>query len=70
MDNIFGKDDSGNETELDVEGKEEKDSPSSTLEVKTGEAMDIDVMPIKKLILDGVRCDEFSIAVRYRRSGK
>ncbi|XP_076646265.1 TATA-box binding protein associated factor 11 isoform X4 [Halictus rubicundus] len=48
MDNIFGKEDSGNESEhIDIEDKEEKDSPSRNSISKDTESMDADNMHIK-----------------------
>ncbi|XP_034192964.1 TATA-box binding protein associated factor 11 isoform X2 [Osmia lignaria lignaria] len=48
MDNIFGKEDSGNESEhIDVEEKEEKGSPSPHSGTKDAESMDIDNMQVK-----------------------
>ncbi|XP_031848979.1 TATA-box binding protein associated factor 11 [Nomia melanderi] len=48
MDNLFGKEDSGNESEhIDIEDKEEKDSPSRNYLTKDIESMDADNMHIK-----------------------
>ncbi|XP_006570627.1 transcription initiation factor TFIID subunit 11 isoform X3 [Apis mellifera] len=42
MDNIFGKEDSGNESEhIDIEGKEEKGSPSQNSGTKDVESIDV-----------------------------
>lgn len=48
MDNIFGKEDSGNESEhIDVEDKEDKDNTSQISGFKDVESMDVDNMHVK-----------------------
>ncbi|XP_012281890.1 transcription initiation factor TFIID subunit 11 [Orussus abietinus] len=50
MDNIFGKDDSGNENEsevIDIEDKDEKCSPTIVAEVKDNESMEVDSIHVK-----------------------
>nr|XP_003703424.1 PREDICTED: transcription initiation factor TFIID subunit 11 [Megachile rotundata] len=48
MDNIFGKEDSGNESEhMDIEEKEEKGSPSRHSGIKDVESLDVDSMQVK-----------------------
>lgn len=48
MDNIFGKEDSGNESEqIDVEDKDDKGISLQNLGSKDGEGMDVDGLPIK-----------------------
>ncbi|XP_050575532.1 transcription initiation factor TFIID subunit 11 [Bombus affinis] len=48
MDNIFGKEDSGNESEhVDVEEKEEKVSPSQDSVIKDVETVDVDNIQVK-----------------------
>lgn len=48
MDNIFGKEDSGNESEhVDIEEKEEKGSPSRHSGIKDVESLDVDSMQVK-----------------------
>ncbi|KAK9295146.1 hypothetical protein QLX08_010457 [Tetragonisca angustula] len=49
MDNIFGKEDSGNESEhADTEEKEEKSSPSQNSVTKDVESMDVDNIHVKE----------------------
>lgn len=48
MDNIFGKEDSGNESEhVDVEEREEKVSPSQDSVIKDVETVDVDNIQVK-----------------------
>lgn len=48
MDNIFGKEDSENESEhADIEEKEEKSSPSQNSVTKDVESMDVDNIHVK-----------------------
>lgn len=48
MDNIFGKEDSGNESEhVDIEEKEGKDSPLESSGAKDAESMDVDNIHVK-----------------------
>lgn len=55
MDNIFGKEDSGDESEHniehDIEGKNDKNSPSRISGSKDNEAMDVDCVQVKVYIL-------------------
>ncbi|XP_017752136.1 PREDICTED: transcription initiation factor TFIID subunit 11 [Eufriesea mexicana] len=49
MDNIFGKEDSGNESEhIDIEEKEGKDSPLQNSGAKDVESMDVDNIHVKE----------------------
>lgn len=48
MDNIFGKEDSGDESEHnDIEDKDDKNSPSQNLGSKDTEVMDVDNTQVK-----------------------